>query len=140
MSIDRFCKLVYNGKRLEVISVELTRSEMEIMDVLWNEGKPLSRSDLLQRNEEKSWKDSSVHILLNGLLQKGAIEEAGFVRRSKTYGRTFVATMTREQYFATNIFSHRYQPDMIALFAALLSRPEADETVVESLKEMLNNR
>ena len=123
-----------------MISVELTRSEMEIMDVLWNEGKPLSRSDLLQRNEEKSWKDSSVHILLNGLLQKGAIEEAGFVRRSKTYGRTFVPTMSREQYFATTIFSHRYQPDMIGLLEALLSRPEVDEIVLESLKEMLNSR
>ena len=131
---------MYNGTRLEVISVELTRSEMEIMDVLWNEGKPLSRSDLLQRNEEKSWKDSSVHILLNGLLQKGAIEEAGFVRRSKTYGRTFVPTMSREQYFATTIFSHRYQPDMIGLLEALLSRPEVDENVLESLKEMLNSR
>lgn len=120
--------------------MELTRSEMEIMDVLWNEGKPLSRSDLLQRNEEKSWKDSSVHILLNGLLQKGAIEEAGFVRRSKTYGRTFVPTMSREQYFATTIFSHRYQPDMIGLLEALLSRPEVDENVLESLKEMLNSR
>ena len=123
-----------------MISVELTRSEMEIMDVLWNEGKPLSRSDLLQRNEEKSWKDSSVHILLNGLLQKGAIEEAGFVRRSKTYGRTFVPTMSREQYFATTIFSHRYQPDMIGLLEALLSRPEVDENVLEALKEMLNSR
>ena len=120
--------------------MELTRSEMEIMDVLWNEGKPLSRSDLLQRNEKKSWKDSSVHILLNGLLQKGAIEEAGFVRRSKTYGRTFVPTMSREQYFATTIFSHRYQPDMIGLLEALLSRPEVDENVLESLKEMLNSR
>ena len=120
--------------------MELTRSEMEIMDVLWNEGKPLSRSDLLQRNEEKSWKDSSVHILLNGLLQKGAIEEAGFVRRSKTYGRTFVPTMSREQYFATTIFSHRYQPDMIGLLEALLSRPEVDENVLEALQEMLNSR
>ena len=48
--------------------MELTRSEMEIMDVLWGAGVPLSRADLLTRSEEKSWKDSSVHILLNGLL------------------------------------------------------------------------
>ena len=117
--------------------MELTKSEMEIMDVLWNEGKPLSRSDLLERNEEKSWKDSSIHILLNGLLQKKAITEAGFVRRSKTYGRTFVPTMTREEYFATTIFSHRYQPDMTGLLEALLQRPEADDTVKEALREML---
>ena len=51
--------------------MQLTKSEMEIMDVLWDAGKPLSRADLLDRSEEKTWKDSSVHILLNGLLQKG---------------------------------------------------------------------
>ena len=58
--------------------MELTKSEMQIMDVLWGSDAPLSRSDLLERSEEKTWKDSSVHILLNGLLAKGAIREAGF--------------------------------------------------------------
>ena len=67
--------------------MELTKSEMEIMDVMWEAGAPMSRSDLLAHSEEKTWKDSSVHILLNGLLQKGAIQEAGLVKRSKTYGR-----------------------------------------------------
>ena len=92
--------------------MELTKSEMEIMDVLWNAGSPLSRADLLDRGEEKTWKDSSVHILLNGLLQKKAIREAGFVRRSKTYGRTFEPNLSREEYFATTIFSHRHKPEM----------------------------
>ena len=31
--------------------MELTRSEMEIMDVLWNDGGALSRSDFLERSE-----------------------------------------------------------------------------------------
>lgn len=104
--------------------MELTKSEMEIMDVLWEADVPLSRSDLLERSREKSWKDSSVHILLNGLLQKKAIREAGLVKRSKTYGRTFAPTLTREEYFARTIFSHRYQPDIVGLMEALLRRPE----------------
>ena len=77
--------------------MELTKSEMEIMDVLWGSEVPLSRADLLAKSEEKTWKDGSVHILLNGLLAKGAICEAGVVKRSKTYGRTFAPTMTREE-------------------------------------------
>ena len=105
----------------------LTKSEMEIMDVLWEDGGALSRSDFLDRSSEKSWKDSSVHILLNGLLRKKAIKEAGIVKRSKTYGRTFLPTMTREEYFANTSFSHRYKPDMKGLVDALLARPEADE-------------
>ena len=120
--------------------MELTKSEMEIMDVLWAEQVPLSRSDLLERSEEKSWKDSSVHILLNGLLQKGAIREAGFVRRSKTYGRTFVPTMSREEYFAATIFSYRHKPALEGLFAALLQRPEVSVDTLSALQTLLDQR
>lgn len=104
--------------------MELTKSEMEIMDVLWESGKPMSRADLLARSEEKTWKDSSVHILLNGLLQKGAIQEAGLVKRSKTYGRVFAPTLTREEYFANTIFSYRHKPEIVGLFEVLLRRED----------------
>jgi predicted transcriptional regulator len=120
--------------------MELTKSEMEIMDVLWDDGGALSRSDFLTRNDAKSWKDSSVHILLNSLLAKGAIREAGMVKRSKTFGRTFVPTLTREEYFASNVFSHRRQPDMAALLAALLARPEANAQVLEKLQALLDEK
>lgn len=108
----------------------LTRSEMEIMDVLWESGVPMSRSDLLACSEEKTWKDSSVHILLNGLLQKGAIQEAGLVKRSKTFGRVFSPTLTREEYFARTIFSHRHKPRIVGLMEALLER---DDITAEDL-------
>jgi predicted transcriptional regulator len=117
--------------------MELTKSEMEIMDVFWNAQTPLSRSDLLGRGEEKSWKDSSVHILLNGLLQKGAIREVGFVRRSKTYGRTFMPTMTREEYFATTIFSHRHKPEILGLFEALLRREDITKEDLSAIAALI---
>lgn len=120
--------------------MELTRSEMEIMDVLWEAKEPLSRSDLLERSVEKSWKDSSVHILLNGMLQKQVIQEAGFVKRSKTYGRTFVPTMTREEYFATTIYSHRYKPEIVALIAALLRREDILPEELEMIKALVNEK
>ena len=115
--------------------MELTKSELEIMDVLWNAGEPLSRADLLGHSEEKSWKDSSVHILINGLLAKNAIREAGFVKRSKTYGRVFAPNLTREEYFATTVFSHRYKPQITGLIQALLRRPEVDEDCLNVLLE-----
>lgn len=120
--------------------MELTKSEMEIMDVLWASSVPLSRADLLDRSEQKSWKDSSVHILLNGLLQKKAIREAGFVKRSKTYGRTFAPTLTREEYFATTIFSHREKPDIVGLVAALLKRKDITQEELEKMEQLLAER
>lgn len=120
--------------------MELTKSEMEIMDVLWQSDRALSRSDFLEHSEEKSWKDSSVHILLNGLLRKGAIAESGYVKRSKTYGRTFLPTMTREEYFATTIFSHRYKPEMVGLIKALLQRPEVTEDMLNEIAALAEVR
>ena len=120
--------------------MELTKSEMQIMDVLWAADVPLSRSDLLERSEQKSWKDSSVHILLNGLLQKGAIREAGFVKRSKTYGRTFEPTLTREEYFATTIYSHLNQPDIVGLFSALLKWEDITADQLAQMEALLRQR
>lgn len=118
--------------------MELTRSEMEIMDVLWEAQVPLSRSDLLEHSDEKSWKDSSVHILLNGMLQKNVIREAGFVKRSKTYGRTFAPTMTREEYFAETVFSHRHKPDIVGLIEALLRRKDITADEMCRIKTMVS--
>lgn len=120
--------------------MELTRSEMEIMDVMWEAGVPMSRADLLARSEEKTWKDSSVHILLNGLLQKGAIQEAGLVKRIKTYGRVFVPTMTREEYFANTIFCHRHKPQIVGLFAALLQRDEITDADLDAIMALLHEK
>ena len=103
--------------------MELTKSEMEIMDVLWGSQKPLSRADLLAHSEEKTWKDSSVHILL--------------IKRSKTYGRIFSPTMTREEYFATTIFSHRHKPQILGLFEALLRREDITKEDLNAISAMI---
>ncbi len=117
--------------------MELTKSEMQIMDVLWASDVPLSRSDLLERSEEKTWKDSSVHILLNGLLAKGAIREAGFVKRSKTYGRTFLPAMTREEYYAAAIYSHTHKPEFTLLLEALLKQQKITAEQLQQAAAMI---
>ncbi len=118
----------------------LTRSELEIMDVLWAADAPLARADFLERSAEKSWKDSSIHILLNGLLQKQAIREAGFVKRSKTYSRTFEPTMTREEYFARLVFSFRHKPDLVGLMKALLSREDISPETLDAIGALIEEK
>ena len=116
--------------------MELTKSEMEIMDVFWGSETPLSRSDLLESSAEKTWKDSSVHILLNGLLKKGLIHEAGLVKRRKTYGRLFAPSMTREEYFVTNIFSYRHKPQPLTLLEAFIDRVPLSQEELKTVSRM----
>lgn len=117
--------------------MELTKSEMQIMDVFWAANEPLSRSDLLERSEEKSWKDSSVHILLNGMLQKGVIREVGFVKRSKTYGRTFSATLSREEYLVSMVYAHRNKLDIVKFVDALLKQEDISADEMEQIKALV---
>ena len=143
--VDKKSQRLYNNDNREGgFGMELTKSELQIMDVLWASDVPLSRSDLLERSEEKTWKDSSVHILLNGLLAKGAIQEAGFVKRSKTFGRTFIPSLTREEYFATTIFCHTHKPQFVGLMQALLRREDITaedlckvETLIQEKKKTI---
>lgn len=57
------------------MKTRLTKSEMEIMEVLWDEGKALTTSEIIQRSKEKEkeWKDSSVHLLIKSLMNKDVI-------------------------------------------------------------------
>ena len=120
--------------------MELTKSEMEIMDVFWASQTPLSRSDLLERSTEKTWKDSSVHILLNGMLQKGVIREAGVVKRKKTYGRTFSPTLTREEYYARAAFSHRNKPSIVGLMTALWRKEDITQDERQQIRAMIEEK
>ena len=85
--------------------MELTKSELEVMNVLWQANRPLSRSEILTLSTSKTWKDSSIHILLNGLLNKNAIKEAGYVRSGKTFGRLYAANISCQEYYAKNVFA-----------------------------------
>ena len=40
--------------------MELTKSELEVMNVLWQANRPLSRSEILTLSTSKTWKDSSI--------------------------------------------------------------------------------
>ena len=76
----------------------LTKSEVEIMEVLWKEGKPLTSSDIISLSDNRTWKKSYVHLLLNSLLSKDMIEVVGFVKTTKNYARTFDVKISKEEY------------------------------------------
>ncbi|MEG1758710.1 MAG: BlaI/MecI/CopY family transcriptional regulator [Oscillospiraceae bacterium] len=118
----------------------LTKNEIEIMDVLWSAGRPLTRAEIISRSEDKTWKDSSVHILLNSLFRKGAIMEAGFVKCGKTYGRMYAPKYTCEEYHASTLSSTRKKPDIPKLFSALIKTEKLDNETIEQLEALLQSK
>ena len=110
----------------------LTKNEIEIMDVLWREQRPLARGEILKLSDDKTWMDSSVHILLNSMLKKGAIREAGFIKCGKTCGRVYEAALTCEEYYVSTFDSTRQKPDLTKLLSAYIEKNGMDaETAAE---------
>ena len=119
----------------------LTKSEHEIMDLLWREARPLSRSEIIDLTPERSWKPASIHILLNSMLEKGAIGVAGFVQSTKNYGRTFTPTLTADEY-AVLQFKHSSafnEQSVIHLVSALVEDIQ-DQDTLDQLVQILEKR
>ena len=68
--------------------IRLTKSEREIMDVLWKQGEALTSSEIIEFSTNRSWSNTSIHLLLKSLLDKSVIEVDGFKRTTKNYART----------------------------------------------------
>ena len=79
--------------------IRLTKSEREIMDVLWEQKEALTSSEIIKASTDKSWGNTSIHLLLRSLLDKGVIEVDGFKRTTKNYARTFIAAISQYDYF-----------------------------------------
>lgn len=120
--------------------MKLTKSELEIMNVLWKADRPLTRSDILNLSEEKSWKDNSIHILLNGLLKKEAIREDGFARSGKVWGRLYASNIDIDDYYEENIFSHNSAEALPRLLAAMLKREDITEDLIGKMRSLLDEK
>ena len=121
------------------VSMELTKSELEIMNVIWRAGRPLTRGEILDLSVDKNWKDNSIHILLNRLLAKGALAESGFARSGKSYGRLYEAKLTGEEYYAENVFTGG--PERLEmLFHAMLASPEITPELLDRFSVRLEEK
>lgn len=56
----------------------LTKKELEMMNVLWGRETALTASEILKVSTDRTWKDKSLHLMINSLLQKNLIVVDGF--------------------------------------------------------------
>lgn len=121
---------------------KLSKSEQEIMDVLWAEGRPLSRAQILELSTEKTWKASSIHILLNSLLDKKAIVVAGFSKTGSHYGRTFAPAFEEGEGMAMQIkqmasYQKRPGKTVSTIFSSLMEDKALTNEEIDELEEIL---
>lgn len=130
-------------------AITLTPNELEIMELMWRENRPLSRTDIIELSPDRSWKASSIHILLNKMLDKDAIKVDGFVRTGKNYGRTFSPALSNVDYLlmtikGSSLYQNSRKEATIAVISSLINDKDITaqdireiETVIEAKKSKL---
>lgn len=81
----------------------LTSTEKAVMELLWEEARPLTSSEIVSLSVDKSWKPSYIHLVINSLLKKNYIEIAEFKQTTKNFARAFVPTMTQDELIVRDV-------------------------------------
>lgn len=120
----------------------LRRSEAEIMETLWGSDEPMSSAALIEAIPQRRWKERSIFAILDGLLKKELIYEAGFVRRGKTIARTFAPTMTYSEFIVKQVTDagEQYKPTIPALMSAFLDAEAVSTDTLDELEALIAQR
>jgi predicted transcriptional regulator len=125
--------------------MSLSKSEYEVLALLWTQNQGLTASEINSTCENRSWKDTSIHLILANMIDKGAIVVDGVVRSGRTYSRIFKAAITPEEYSMMQIkqnasFADDSRSSMTKLFAHLLDSDEVNLETISKIEALLKKK
>lgn len=124
----------------------LSPHELEVMELLWSSERALTRTEIIDQSPQKTWKPSTIHLLLNSLMEKKAIEATGFVKTGKNYGRVYAPIISREAYTAQELearlpkFGGTKKADLAGVFAAMVGNERCDSETLDKLQRLLDEK
>lgn len=123
-------------------STKLTSREVDVLNVLWDAGKPMIASDIV--NRDKVLSINTVQTVLRELLKKGYVEVADIVYSGtvlcRSYKPTDLAIELTKQNFASQYkkITKSISPSM--LFAALLDDEENEDELIQALESIIKEK
>ncbi len=117
-------------------SSQLTKTEKEILDFLWDYGSPLSAAEIVDLYPNRTWKASYIHLALQSMLKKKAITVDGFKPTAKNYARTFTPAVTKEVFLVHEMIRdlHLNKEHLHQLLIYLVDSAPDLETVTSMLE------
>lgn len=115
----------------------ITPSEYEVLEVMWNAGKELTASEIVEISQNKTWKSSSVHLLMTSLLKKDLVEISGFKKTTKNFARTFKPNISKSD-FILNEALEFFHNDLDKFYDMLLEKSSDD--VLKRTKAKIEKR
>lgn len=115
----------------------ITPSEYEVLEVMWNAGKELTASEIVEISQNKTWKSSSVHLLISSLLKKDLVEISGFKKTTKNFARTFKPSISKSD-FILNEALEFFNNDLDKFYDILIEKSSDD--VLKRTKAKIEER
>lgn len=121
-----------------MVFVELSDSELEVMEILWKADKSLSFGELLDysnSHKEKPWKKQTLNTFLYRMQKKGLlnVEYDGI-------GKKYEPAMTRSEYrmAETKAFLHKnYKGSIAEMLMAFNGSEKLGENEIKELRQLL---
>lgn len=121
--------------------ITLTKSEKEIMGLLWNTDRPLTATEIVQLTPERTWKKSYIHLLINSLIEKELIQSDTLVRTGRNFGRAFIATMSKEEFEILQITAGKnFSPDSIPVLISILLNTTDNPEILQKVETVVKTR
>ena len=105
----------------------LTPNENSIMEILWDEKRPMTSVELATYSQKFGWKSSYIHIMIRSLLKKKMIQSCGTVQYGTQYARQFTPIVSKEAYAARLALSLSFEEKDIPKVALALVREAETE-------------
>ena len=124
--------------------IQLSDTELDIMQILWKEGNGLSRPEILARLEGKDWNPNSIHQVLNSMMKKEVLTVGGMARCGKVYGRVYWPAFTQQEFLAKR--TEEITPGLsskerlLGVVAALTELEGIDAETIDELEQLLAAR
>lgn len=114
---------------------KITDSEYEIMNLLWEAGRPLSVAEIRQGLKGTGWEATTIKTLIARLTEKGALT------RSKAGVYLYAPTLGREEYTASaadSLVNRLFRGSAKALVASLIGSKDLTEQDIEELRDLFH--
>ena len=123
---------------------DLSDKEEQILETMWKEGRPLTRSEIINLTENRRWKESSIHVFLNRLLGKGSIIVADIVKTSTNFGRTYEPTFSDKEYDMIRLKQNfkTVDPELSTIadfFSFIVKSKKVTKEELEDLENIIND-
>ena len=122
----------------------LTENEFNILQLMWEEGRALSRPEIIEKTPDKDWNPNSIHLILNNMIEKGVLRVEGLTRCGRGYGRTYCPTLTQLEYAASQAVAATpnlsAEERVVGLLSALIARGDLNPKFADSLKALTDKK